>query len=311
MLPPPPIPSQLSPSHAAEPSRPALPSYAKTPLPSLRPAQLTAAPSRPPARSIAPTQRPATVQSTLTLPGARIPDNATAATTTNTVQNIQAAIACSLRLPAEQVVIRNITVSRTDGTAWNPQITTLLSGNGTVLCYSLGAGVAGRQLQTAGGGIAVDYTVISPPDDVAVLTAAELTTTLAASTMMQEVVASTGATTLMATTDSSMAAPAPVPSADPSTDNNKNLIMVAGGVGAGAAVLVISIAAILTVILLRNRRSSASVVKPAPTTPATSQPTVFIVMNPAEAASMTQANPMVDAQAGRVGFEPMTRGNRV
>lgn len=313
--PPVPLPSQLAPSPiVVAPSRSALPSYAKTPMPSVAPARRSAAPSRRPARSIAPTQRPATVQSTLNLPGARIAENTTATTATQTVQNIQAAIACSLRLPPEKVVIRNITVMRPDGTAWNLPITTLLSGNGTVLCYSLGVATPARLLQgtaTGDSSIAVDYTVVEPPDEVLSLSATELTTTLAASAMMQEVVAATGATTLTATTDSSLAS-APAPSSGPgSTDeSNKGLIMVAGGVGAGAAVLVIALAAIAAVIVLRSQRRPVQGAKSAAPLPEKPQPTVFVVMNPTEAA---QANPMLTPTTQRMGFEPtlLNRGARV
>lgn len=279
-------------------------------MPSLAPARRSAAPTPPPARSIAPTQRPATVQSTLSLPGARIPDNATAATTTNTVQNIQAAIACSLRLPPEQIVIRNITVTRPDGTTWNPQITTLLSANGTVLCYSLGSpSPAVRLLQAASSGsssIAVDYTVVEPPDEVVTLSATELTTTLAASAMMQEVMAFTGAVSLAATTDSSLSAMAAASPAAPgsgsgaSSDNNTGLIMVAGGVGAGMAVLVLAIGTILAVVFFR--RST-----PAKAVPNVSKShTIMVVMAAPE--TVTQMNPMTTE---RRGFEPVLRGSRV
>lgn len=304
-LPPPPAPS-VSP---VLPSRSALPSYAKTPLPSMPPARRSAAPSRPPVRSIAPTQRPATLQSTLSLPGARIPDNTTAAATTQTVQDIQAAIACSLRLPPEQVVIRNVTVTRPDGTAWTLPITTLLSGNGTVLCYSLRAGTQ-RLLQSgSAGSVAVDYTVVTPPDEVATLSATELTTTLAASAMIQEVMATTGAVSLAATTDSSLAAaPSPAPTGTTADDSNRNLIMVAGGVGAGSAILVLSVAAILGVIYLRRTRPVPVESKKAPAN-------IVVMVTAASNETVSQMNPMSGVSSSeRKAFEPIRgdhRGSRV
>jgi hypothetical protein len=301
-LPPPPEPS----ASPALPSRSALPSYAKTALPSVAPARRSAAPSRPPARSIAPTQRPATLQSTLNMPGARIPDNTTTAAATQTVQDIQSAIACSLRLPPEQVVIRNVTVTRPDGSLWNLPITILLSGNGTVLCYSLRTG-AQRLLQSGGGdgSVTVDYTVVSPPDEVATLSATELTTTLAASAMMQEVMASTGAVSLVATTDSSLAAPSSQTPTTSTEESNKNLFLLAGGIGAGGAVLVLAVAAIAAVLLMKSQRRPALVEKKSVTPPTT----VLMVVGPTE--TVTQMNPMTGA-SDRKAFEPTLRcGARV
>jgi hypothetical protein len=210
-----------------------------------------------------------------------------------TIQNIQAAVACSLRVPPEQVTIRNITVTTTTGTVWNPAIPPQLAANGTIVCYNTTAAAAPaprllRALATTDAGIAVDYTVDSPPD--AALSSADLTAALSTSPMMMDLAAAVGATGVTATTDAAAAETAPPTSAN---DASQSTVVIVSGIGAAMAALAVSAVVILGVLYLRR--------PPAAAAPPSKSRTVIVVET--QAAATTTVNPMAE----RTAFEPMQR----
>jgi hypothetical protein len=288
-----PSPERL-PSESAEP----IPLFSPTRVPAPRPTQIgSIAPARrsaaPTPRISRPTQRPAEVQNTLRLSGATL----TAETDTNaTIQTIQAALACSLRVAPEQIRIRNVTVTRVGGTIWNPPLPPPLSANGSIVCYNASVGTAlaasFRRLSTAEAGVAVDY---SMDGTNAPATSAELTTALVNSPMMIEVATSVGATGIAASTaDSSIPPPSPnIPSDSP-------VVMIVSGVGAALAILTVSAAVILGVLVMRRPPSTL------PTIASNSR--TVIVMDPPPHTNMettTIMNPM--GEHDRLGFAPTFR----
>ncbi len=229
--------------------------------------------------------------------------------TTLALQNLQAAIACSLRLPPERIQIRNVTVKRPTGVTWvrpPPAIT----GNGTVICYRL-EGVSpanstqSRQLTASSEGVAVDYTVSDPPDTLLALSSSEMTTTLTTSPMFQEAAAGMGVTStvgISATTDSSFAAvggPASQPTSEPTTTDRMPLIM--GGIGAALGILAVSAAVILGVLYVRRAPVTAVTKAPA----SVSKSHTVVVLNPGNGMQMNPMAPAVAAAPERMGFEPV------
>jgi hypothetical protein len=210
-----------------------------------------------------------------------------------TIQNIQAAVACSLRVPPEQITIRNITVTTATGTVWNPAIPPQLAANGTIVCYNTTAAAAPaprllRALATTDAGIAVDYTVDSPPD--AALSSADLTAALSTSPMMVDLAAAVGATGVTATTD---AGEPNTGTPSPGSDASQTVVIVSG-VGAALAALAVSAVVILGVLYIRRPPVAAA-------SPPSKSRTVVIVQT--QAAETTTTNPMAD----RMAFEPMQR----
>jgi hypothetical protein len=215
-----------------------------------------------------------------------------------TIQNIQAALACSLRVPPEQITIRNITVTTAAGTVWNPAIPPQLAANGTIVCYNTTAATVPRLLRalaTTDTGIAVDYTVDAPPD--AALSSADLTAALSTSPMMVEVAAAVGATGVTATTDAAIAetAPAPAPAPASTNDASQSTVVIVSGIGAALAALAVSAVVILGVLYLRRPPVAAA--------PPSKSRTVIEVET--QAAPTTTVNPM--AAAERTAFEPTQR----
>jgi len=219
-----------------------------------------------------------------------------------TIQNIQAAVACSLRLPPEQVTIRNITVTTTAGAVWNPAIPPQLAANGTIVCYNTTAATAPaprllRALATTDAGIAVDFTVDTPPD--VALNSEDLTTTLATSPMMIEVAAAVGATSVTATTEAAIGTGAPVPGGSSSADTSQMTVVIVSGVGAALAALAISAVVILGVLYLRRPQQAAVAAPPSKSR------TVMIVQT--QVTDTTTINPMAAIASERTAFEPTQR----
>ena len=152
----------------------------------------------------------------------------------------------------------------------------------------------GRSRRLGAEGVAVDYTVTDPPDELLSLTANEMTATLTASPMFQEASAGLGATGVMATTDSPFleSRSAPVEA----TPDRLPLIM--GGVGAALGVLAVSAAIVLYVqrrpVVLAKQQVSRS--------------QTVVMVDPG-----MQMNPMATATTAseRVVFEPVQQRSRV
>jgi hypothetical protein len=276
-------------------------------MPSL-PLAKRSAPPTPRPRAPSSSRRPIVIQNTLRLTGGTLPNATTTGATDATIQNIQAALACSLRLPPEQVRIRNITVTTVAGAIWNPPLPASLDANGTIICYNatVGSAVAAqfRMLSaTADPGIAVEYSVEGDAAATVPLTSEELTTALVTNPMMVEIAASVGATGIAAaTTDVSFAAAASPPSSAGAGEPSSSSVTptIAAGIGAALAVLAVSAAVILGVLYVRRRPA-------APYAPKSH--TMVIVQDTVAAPPTSVMNPLADRD--RIGFEPTQQRTRV
>lgn len=123
-------------------------------------------------------------------------------------QQISANLACALRLPFEQILIKNITKRIAAGVFLIPFDPALLSlnSNGTVICFAAGGGTARsvllrrlqdgeavvksmlRRLQETGPAIDVNYIIVDPPLSLLTMNTEEFAGTVAADAAVQALV---------------------------------------------------------------------------------------------------------------------------
>jgi hypothetical protein len=212
-------------------------------------------------------EMPPRIDSTIQLPGA----DSTAVDRPEAIQQFQASLACSLRLPLENVRITNITVVSSAGTRRPIQLDPsayALTSNGNKECLQIlndtASPVRRRRLQGSSGGetVVVDYAIVNPPVEIVALTASELTTILTESPTMTSVAANVGSSGMVVTTESSantaggQASPPPTNTDESSPPVPSWVAPVAGG-AAGAAVV---IAAVSLVAIFRRRRRAVTAV---------------------------------------------------
>ncbi len=116
--------------------------------------------------------KPAVIGSSVTLPGA----NTTAVTQPAQLQQLQAALACALGTPLENIQITNITYVDSTGkpntVAFDASVAQLNS-NGSVVCYTSGTTATpaptlrGRRLQiTSNDQVVIEYAILDPPAEI-------------------------------------------------------------------------------------------------------------------------------------------------
>ena len=221
------------------------PEISRQPLPSLRPhfTPLRASPMPTPWRPIKPmepnVERPLYIQSTLRLSSA----NETAIQKPEKLQEIQASIACSLRMPIENVRIMNITVLQRDGSrkVIIPDFTPL-SGNGSVQCFTLIKNNAQRLLRSRTlqqtGSVDIDYIIIDPSVDILSLTPTEFAAIMGDSPSIASVAASVGSTGVSVSSESAQS------STETTTSSGSpvNIGAIAGGIVGSIAIAIVGIA---------------------------------------------------------------------
>lgn len=264
-------------------------------------------------------EMPPRIDSTIQLPGA----DSTAVDRPETIQQVQASLACSLRLPLENVRITNITVVSGTGTRRPIQLDPsayALTSNGNKECLQIlndtASPVRRRRLQGSSGGdtVVVDYAIVNPPVEIVALTATELTTILTESPTMTTVAANVGSSGVVVTTEGSANNAGGQPSAPPTaTDDSSPSVpswaAAAGGAAAGAAIVI----AVVSLVSILRRRGARRVPPPPPPrrTAFPTSPQVHVVypgnaahiyMNPVAAQTLRTA----PSPSHRMIYEPRT-----
>ncbi len=141
------------------------------------------------------TPRPvAYVETKIILPGA----DAETVVQGEKIQEIQASLACALRMPVEKIRIRKFYKVGSDGgkevLPVNPEDFYIV-GDGSEGCYTVNS-TGARRLQAAGqgGSVEVEYVIVEPPQEIVELSTAQLTAVLATSDAMVSTVQSVGST---------------------------------------------------------------------------------------------------------------------
>lgn len=166
-------------------------------------------------------------------------------------------LACTLRLPLENIRVTNITLTDALGirTVINAE-RFFLSSNGTVRCYVVGS-VSGsdgrtpslRRLQaTSGTQAQVDYYIVDPPTDVLALTSTEFSAVMESSSSLADLSASVGSSGVLALSEASLSTAAMASNSGaasvPASGSSKaesNSAVIGGVVGAVAmATLVVA-----------------------------------------------------------------------
>jgi hypothetical protein len=243
--------------------------------------------------------------------------NTTALQQPAAVQQIVANLACALRAPLENILLRNITQTTAAGAVVIPFNATLVSlnSNGTVVCYAPMRNATaprllrGRSLESAGT-VSIDYLLVDPAPGLLTMDTTTFETTVAADPAVQDIAAtleSSGVTAVAPAELQFVAAPSAEPNAGSPAPSNTLSVQIGSIVGGIVAAFVVGGVVVGVVMQFALRRPVvATVVKPASSA-------VVIVQNteaaPAEA--NRSENPMLKAQDGRQMFDPQAVRTRV
>lgn len=176
--------------------------------------------------------------------------NGTALVQPSLLQQLQAAIGCTLEVPLEQVVLTNVTQVIGGAPTQIPFVPPTLNSNGTVVClvpatWSPQRRLALRALQSAS--VEVSITILSPPTSLTLLGGTELATLVADSAILQLVSTMVGSSPVSVASVGDTIGTAPTPPSDAvataASPSNAGLItglsvfsgfcLVAAGVAAG------------------------------------------------------------------------------
>lgn len=286
-------PVPIKPTESMFPSRPPFPSRSAQPTMLIKPL-FSALPTRPPARTRLPANftLPDRLPATISFPRANVTELIRPAK----LQEIQASIACAIRMPLENIEIKNITIRRALTGVEEPVKVDLsvarLQSNGTVQCLVVGTSAPAqrrlrRHLQTTEDSVNVQYDIIAPTEDAMIT---DLNTALTGDATMNAIASSVGSTSIVATTGQTQQQPQQIASSSSSSSIN-NVGVIIGSVGGLIAVIAVSA---LIVQTQRSRRNTVSA-----TTRMSHAPSVIMV---------TQENPISHpanvTQSQRVVFTP-------
>jgi hypothetical protein len=317
-------PSQQPPEFSSEP----------TPRPSQPPSQFSSEPTKRPTASAPPTQRPSRrPAASLQIPFSRSPapsrfpvrsripaptsivamestlhiynPNTTRLNNTGTLQQITASIACALRLPLEQIQLKNITKrvgNNVTVIVFDPSLV-VLSSNGIAVCFVAGGRRLLRRLSTTDTSLDIQYIVIDPTLSLLSMNPAEFSSVVGSDPAIQSLVTTlegSGAAVeappeLALATDS-----VPAPAAPSDATGASITVPVVVGVVLGAAVISGFVAAGVVLFLNRTRKPSL------PAATASKSPAVLYVVPEA----VNTVNPMSGPTSQtRMTFQP--QGTRV
>jgi hypothetical protein len=198
------------------------------------------------------------VETKLILPGA----NVESIVQGEKIQELQASLACALRMPIDKIRIRKFYRVTSDGAkealAVNPEDFYII-GDGTEGCYTVNA-TGARRLQVQGGlseargeSVEVEYVIVEPPQAIVELSTAQLTTVLATSDAMVSTVQSVGSTGIEAA-----AITVPVVSTLGSNDFTTVLKTVVGpAIGGGLGGLIVLTAGIIVGIKIYKKKKQS------------------------------------------------------
>jgi hypothetical protein len=175
------------------------------PLPTFKPA---AKPFKP--MTVAPTPTPWAVPQDVVIPPEVIPPympsrvsftdgNPTQFEEPQKVQEIQASIACTLRMPLEKIRVENITIL-TISTGERTKVAVdpsdfMMESNGTVVCYEVASSARLlRALQSTDIQVDVDYLIVKPTADILALNTSQFAEIIRTSPVIQTLAQSVGST---------------------------------------------------------------------------------------------------------------------
>jgi hypothetical protein len=325
-----------SPSPSTTPSRSVKPSglvfaadVSRAPLPSLiavRPppaaAQKSAAPSPWPKRvefELPPEEKPAYIDARMTIAGA----NATEAAKPERIQQVQASLACTLRMPLENIRIQNIMVTDADGVESRVPVDPtafMMVGDGSSDCYEFRNLTRNRRLLRAlsgssTGAIHIDYAIVAPSDEILAMDTAQFNDVLSKSPVLIAASTAVGGTGVTAVATDTRRVVYVRPSTSPGATVADSIDMrLALGVGISCFAAVI-IATAMSIFYCRETvkdGEKANVKTPAGQTQVTQPPRAVLVyddhhqhhiVNPLSATATSSA---AFADAGRVDYSPQT-----
>ena len=293
-------PPPIKPSVSALPSRrPPFPSRSAQPTMIIKPL-FSALPTRPPARSRLPINftLPDRLPATISFPRANVTELIRPAK----LQEIQASIACAVRMPLENIEIKNITIRRALTGLEEPVVADLsvarLNSNGSVQCLVIREQPRlrlrqVRRLQTTEDSVNVQYDIVAPTEDAMTT---DLGSVLSGDATMNALATSVGGTSVVATTGGQQQQqPQPQQPSSPTTSSS-SVNMIGGIVGAIGGVIAIAVAGAMIVQSQRNRNRNRTV---SATTRSSHSSSVIVV---------TQENPITHpanaSQSQRVVFTP-------
>jgi hypothetical protein len=215
------------------------------------------------------------------------------------LQEIQATIACAVRMPLENIEIKNITIRRALTGVEEPVNVDLsvarLRSNGSVQCMVVRTSAPAqrrlrRSLQTEDS-VNVQYDIIAPTEDAMTT---DLDTALTGDATMNAIASSVGSTTLVATTGGQPQGTSAPPASTQSTTKDMGTIgIIVGTVGGVIAVAAIS------ALVIHSQRVRKQSVRANMRSRASQSPVVMI----------TQENPITHTtssvqQSQRIVFSP-------
>jgi hypothetical protein len=257
----------------------------------------SALPTRPPARTRLPINftLPDRLPATISFPRANVTELIRPAK----LQEIQATIACAVRMPLENIEIKNITIRRALTGVEEPVNVDLsvarLRSNGSVQCMVVRTSAPAqrrlrRSLQTEDS-VNVQYDIIAPTEDAMTT---DLDTALTGDATMNAIASSVGSTTLVATTGGQPQGTSAPPASTQSTTKDMGTIgIIVGTVGGVIAVAAIS------ALVIHSQRVRKQSVRANMRSRASQSPVVMI----------TQENPITHTtssvqQSQRIVFSP-------
>lgn len=308
----------------------------RTPFPSRRPVasrmfipDRELVPSRLPKPSgAAPSPRPDAERPLIILTKIKFPDaNITEFKKPEKMQQIQASLACVLRQPLENILIRNITRMFADGRIEPVEFdaaAAALSSNGAIVCLTKNAGPAPaparllRNLQEVTSTTSVDYAVLNPSNDLLSLDQTTFASVVSNSQELNNLASAVGSSGVTAVVPAEIAVSAAQPISAPAgaspaagaaaASNSMNVGGMAGGIVGGVLCAAAIGIAVLTIRSQRRKRA-ATLARPS-SSMITRTPVVIVTPNP--------VNDMSGATAYRsqrvVGFNPQytrTTGSQV
>ena len=319
-----------SPTPSTTPSRSVKPSglvfaadVSRAPLPSLvavRPppaaVQKSPAPSPWPKRVelvLPPEEKPAYIDARMTIAGA----NATEAAKPERIQQVQASLACTLRMPLENIRIQNITVTDS-ATATEIRVPVdpsafMMVGDGSSDCYDFRNLTNGRRLRALSGSttgaIHIDYAIVAPSDEILAMDTVQFNDVLSKSSVLVAASTAVGGRGVTATATDTRRVVFVRPTASPGALASSEFDMrMALGVGISCFFVAILAVAMSIFYCRETARPSKA---PTGQTPVIQNPRVVLVYEDQRQHQIV--NPLTSSAAfadtGRVDYSPqMARG---
>ena len=284
-------------------------------------------------RSVAPTPLPVRASNS---PAPYVPaltttirfQNANPATlnTTQGLQQTTAQLACALRVPLENIQIKNITQTvggQVVAVPYDPTVASMVS-NGQIVCFGANATAPvnvttpRRVLRalTADSSVNVEYVISDPTPAILSMDMTDFSSTLAADPAIVDLALLLGSSGVEAEAPPELAlasaaaatgsAPSPAaPGADNSFLSRENAIPIIAGTIAGAAVVSALVAGGFFFVLNKSRASAVTAQKPVPGYKQSPAVVIIESTNPmAAAAAAATANAANAANTPRSAFDP-------